>query len=91
MKIFNDCLKISAELKAKKFFRVFFKLSSKISINSIIENRKYKPPSHWDEERQSIKLSSKCLILSNRVKPVEVKPDTDSKYAFKNEMLYMLK
>ena len=57
------------------------------SINKIIENKKYKPPNHWDDERQSIKLSSKCLIFSNTVNPVEVKPDTDSKYAFAKVIL----
>ena len=62
-----------------------------MSINRIIENKKYKPPSHCDDERHSIKLSSKCLIFSKTVKPVEVKPETDSKYAFKNVILYMLK
>ena len=33
MNIFRDCLKISAELKAKKLVNVFLRLSSKISIN----------------------------------------------------------
>ena len=87
MKIFTDCLKISVELNDKKLVNVFFKLSSKISINNIMEKRKYNPPNHWDDERQSIKLSSKCLIFSKTVKPVEVKPETDSKYAFKNVIL----
>ena len=80
MNILSDCLKISAVLKAKKLVNVFLRLSSKTSINKIIENKKYKPPNHWDDERQSIKLSSKCFILLNIVKPVEVKPDIASKY-----------
>ena len=87
MNIFNDCLKISAELKAKKLVKVFFKLSSKISINKIIEKRKYKPPIHWDEDLHKIKLSSKCLILLKIEKPVDVNPETASKYEFKKEML----
>ena len=87
MNILSDCLKISAVLKAKKLVNVFLRLSSKTSINKIIENKKYKPPNHWDDERQSIKLSSKCLIFSNTVNPVEVKPDTASKYAFANVIL----
>ena len=87
MNILSDCLKFSALLKAKKLVNVFLRLSSKTSINKIIENKKYKPPNHWDDERQSIKLSSKCLIFSNTVNPVEVKPDTDSKYAFAKVIL----
>ena len=35
-----------AELNEKKFVIDFFKLSSKISIKIIIENKKYKPPIH---------------------------------------------
>ena len=91
MKIFNDCLKISAELNAKKFVRVFFKLSSKISINKIIENKKYNPPNHCDDDRHNIKLSSICFILSNIVNPVDVNPDTASKYALKKLILYILR
>ena len=66
MNIFRDCLKISAELKARKLVKVF-KLSSKISIKRIIENKKYKPPNHCDDDRHNIKLSSKCLMLSKIV------------------------
>ena len=36
-----DCLRISEELNEKKFVIDFFKLSSKISIKIIIENKKY--------------------------------------------------
>ena len=39
-KIFNDCFKVSALLKDIKFVNVFLKLWSKISIKSIIENKK---------------------------------------------------
>ena len=60
-------------------------------INKIIENKKYNPPNHWDDDRHNIKLSSKCLMLSNIVNPVDVNPDADSKYAFKKDILYMLK
>ncbi len=74
-----DCFRISEELNEKKFVIDFFKLSSKTSIKIIIENKKYKPPIHCDVERHKIKLSSKCLILSNIEKPVEVKPEIASK------------
>ena len=50
-------------LKDKKLVKDFFKLLSKISINNIIENKKYKPPIHWEDDLHNIKLSSKCLIL----------------------------
>ena len=62
-------------------------MSSNISINNIIENKKYKPPTHCDEDLHNIKLSSKCLMLSNIVKPVEVNPETASKYASKKVIL----
>ena len=39
-KIFNDCFKVSALLKDIKLVNDFLKLWSKISIKSIIENRK---------------------------------------------------
>ena len=39
-KIFKDCFKVSALLKDIKLVKDFLKLWSKISINSIIENRK---------------------------------------------------
>ena len=77
--IFNDCFRASDLLNDKKFVNDFFKLLSKISINKTIENRKYKPPSHWEEDLHKIKLSSRCLILSKIVKPVDVNPEIDSK------------
>ena len=46
IKILNDCFKISALLKDIKFVKDFLKLMSKISINKIIENKKYRPPTH---------------------------------------------
>ena len=85
--IFNDCFKVSAVLNDKKFVKDFFKLLSKISINKIIENKKYKPPTHWEEDLHIIKLWSKCLIFSKTVNPVEVNPEIDSKYESKNEIL----
>jgi hypothetical protein len=39
-KIFRDCFKVSALLKEIKFVKDLLKLSSKISINNIIENKK---------------------------------------------------
>ena len=89
--ILKVCLKVSDILKDKKFVKDFFIFSSNISINKINENKKYKPPTHWDDDLHKIKLSSKCFMLSNIVKPVDVNPDIDSKYASKKEMLYILK
>ena len=66
-----------------KLVKDFFKFLSKISIKSIIDIRKYKPPNHCVDDLHKIKPSSKCLIFSNIVKPVEVNPDTASKNAFK--------
>jgi len=87
----NDCFKVSEVSNDKKFVNDFFKLLSKISINKIIENKKYKPPNHCDEDLHKIKLSSMYLILSKIVNPVDVKPDMASKYAFKKDTLYILK
>ena len=39
-KIFSDCLRVSALLKDIKLVKDFLKLLSKMSINSIIENKK---------------------------------------------------
>ena len=89
--ILKVCLKVSDILKDKKFVRDFFIFSSNISINKINENKKYKPPTHWDDDLHKIKLSSKCFMLLNMLKPVDVNPDIDSKYASKKEMLYILK
>ena len=44
--IFDDCFNVSDVLNDKKFVKDFFKLLSKISINKIIENKKYSPPIH---------------------------------------------
>jgi hypothetical protein len=55
-KILNDCFKVSALLKDMKFVNDFLKLLSKISINRIIEKRKYNPPIHWDADLHKIKL-----------------------------------
>ena len=89
--ILKVCLKVSDILKDKKFVRDFFIFSSNISINKINENKKYKPPTHCDDDLHKIKLSSKCFMLSNILKPVDVNPDIDSKYESKKEILYMLK
>ena len=56
-----------------------------------MENRKYNPPIHWDEDLHKIKLWSICLMFSKIVKPVDVKPDTASKKEFKKVRLYILK
>ena len=79
IKTLNDCFKVSEVLNDKRLVKGFFKLTSKISIKSIIENKKYKPPIHCDEDLHSIRLSSRCFILSKIENPVDVKPDTDSK------------
>ena len=44
--ILKACLITSFEFKDKKFVSDFFKLSSNISINNNIENKKYRPPIH---------------------------------------------
>ena len=77
--IFIDCLNVSDELNEIKLVNDFFKLSSKISISNKIENKKYIPPIHWDVDLHKIKLWSKCFMFSKIVKPVDVKPDIDSK------------
>ena len=79
IKTLIDCFINSFELNDKKLVRDFFKLLSKISIKRTIENKKYNPPIHWDEDLHKIKLSSKCFILLKIVKPVDVKPETASK------------
>jgi len=85
--ILKDCFNVSEVLKDKKLVKDFFKLTLNISINKIIENKKYKPPIHCDDDLHKIKLSSKCLMFSKIEKPVEVKPDTASKYEFKKVTL----
>ena len=77
--ILIDCFKVSDVLKDKRLVKGFFKLMSKISIKSIIENKKYKPPIHCEEDRQIIKLSSRCLMSSKIENPVDVNPETASK------------
>ena len=74
-----------------KFVRDFFKFVSKISINRINEIKKYNPPIHWVEDLHNIKLWFKCFKFSNIVKPVEVKPETDSKYALSKLKLFKIK
>ena len=77
--ILNDCFKVSMVSKDKKLVNVFLKLVSKMSISKITEDKKYRPPIHCDDDLHKIKLWSKCLILSNIVKPVDVKPEIASK------------
>ena len=91
IKILKDCFKVSALLKDIKFVKDFLKLLSKISINNIMENKKYKPPIHCDEDLHNIKPWSICFIFSNIVKPVDVKPEIASKYELTKVRLYMLK
>jgi len=62
-----------------------------MSIKKTIENKKYKPPSHCIEDLHKINPGSICFIFSKIVKPVEVKPDTDSNNELKKVKLYMLK
>ena len=44
--ILKPCFIVSDKFSVKKFVNVFLKFSSKISINNIIENKKYNPPIH---------------------------------------------
>ena len=78
-KIFSDCFNVSALSKDIKFVKDFLKLLSKISIKRIMENKKYNPPIHWDEDLHKIKPWSMCLMFSKIVNPVEVNPDIASK------------
>ena len=77
--ILTDCFKVSDVLNDKRLVKGFFKLTSNISIKSIIENKKYKPPIHCEEDLQIIRLSSRCLMFSIIEKPVDVNPETASK------------
>ena len=77
--ILKNCFIVSFELKFTKLVNDFFKFLSKISINSIIDIKKYRPPNHWVDDLHNIKLSSRCLILLKIVNPVDVKPDIASK------------
>ena len=86
-KILITCLKTSDWLKEIKLVNDFLKLSSYISIRKIIENKKYNPPIHWVEDLHKIRLWSIFLILSNIVKPVDVKPEIDSKKEFRKVKL----
>ena len=86
-RIFIDCFKTSIELNDRKLVKDFFKLSSYMSIKKIIEYKKYKPPIHWIEDLHRINPWSICFIFSKIVNPVDVKPDTASKNAFKKVKL----
>ena len=89
--ILKHCLIVSLELKFMKLVNDFFKFWSKISIKSMIDIKKYKPPSHWVDDLHNIKLSSKCLILLKTVKPVEVNPDIASKYESTKLILFIIR
>ena len=78
-KILNDCFKVSALLKDIKLVKDFLKLRSKISIKSIIENKKYRPPTHCDADLHKMRLWSIWLMLSKIVNPVDVKPEIAAK------------
>ena len=54
--IFKPCLIVSDKFSDRKFVNVFLKFSSKISINNIIENKKYNPPIHCEVDLHIIKL-----------------------------------
>ena len=58
-----------------------------MSIKKIIEHKKYKPPIHCIEDLHKIKPWSICFIFSKIVNPVDVKPETVSKKAFKKVKL----
>jgi hypothetical protein len=54
--ILKDCLKVSDILNERKLVSDFLMFSSKTSINKIIENKKYRPPIHCDDDLHKIKL-----------------------------------
>ena len=82
--ILKFCLKVSDILKDKKFVKDFFIFSSNISINKISENKKYKPPTHCEDDLHKIKVGSKYFIFLKIENPVPVNPDTDSNIEFNN-------
>ena len=59
--------------------------------NKIKKNKKYRPPNHWDEDLQRIKVGSKYFMDFNVVNPVPVKPEIDSKNEFKKDTWELLK
>ena len=77
MNILKYCWNVSVISNDIKLVNDFLRLLSKISINKTMENKKYIPPIHWEVDLHNIKLSSKCLIFSIIVKPVDVNPDID--------------
>ena len=44
--------------------------------------RKYRPPNHWEDDLQIIRVGSKYLMFLNTENPVPVKPEIDSKIEF---------
>ena len=57
MLILIDCLNVSPVFKDMKFVSDSFKFLSNISINKIIEIKKYRPPIHCVDDLHKIKLS----------------------------------
>ena len=57
----------------------------------IKKNKKYKPPIHWEEDLQRIKVGSKYFIFSKIENPVPVSPEIASKKAFNKLILRLLK
>ena len=58
---------------------VSLKLNWVLEKNKNKKMRKYNPPSHWEDDRQSNKVGSKYFTFLNIVKPVPVIPEKDSK------------
>ena len=64
---------------------VILKLKDLFENIIIKKNKKNKPPIHWEEDLQRIRVGSRYLISSKIEKPVPVNPDIDSKIEFKKE------
>ena len=79
IKIFKNCFFISYIFIDINDEIKLFNFISKTSITNIRENKKWRPPNHWEVDLHKIILSSKILISLNIVNPVEVNPDIDSK------------
>ena len=50
----------------------------------IKKNKKNKPPTHWEDDLQRIRVGSRYFISLKIEKPVPVSPDIDSNREFKN-------
>ena len=62
-----------------------------LKIKTPKKNKKYKPPIHWEDDRQRINVGSKYFIFLKVEKPVPVNPESDSKTALKKVNLKLLK